>query len=799
VATTFVSILLTALIGAGTVVGTSPGPGAADTATSAASGRAAPVTVHGVLERLVVETAGGEQVRYAVRAAAGSWWLEDLPENAPAPGSVVEVTGTPIDDYTLTVARMRVVAAGSLATAAVTPRSTKVLVLRVFWGARPPARPTTAETRQRVIGASRAWFREVSHGRYTVSGTVARWLRIPRPGDCYQGSFRAAEHALAAATRAGYRVGTYGRVILYLPCNLGGLAGYALMPGGFVWLFGNLLEGVVMHEQGHNLGLPHASSRTCRTAGWGVTTWSSRCDVDEYGDQIDTMGNRRAGHYNAFFKSQLGWLRRSTTVRSTRTVRLTPYAANGGGLKAARIKAGGATYWLEYRTRTGADGELSRGTEGVQIRLQRPDGRTELLDAAPGSTSGHYDEFDVHLSAGSSWTTPQNVRITVTGQTRSTATVSIRFGARPRAPGTVGKVTARAGVGAVSLAWRRPPDNGSIIRRYEITRLNDGARRTLLTTGGTRTSYRWGGLKASHTYRFSVRAVSQAGSSASVRSPSVRTLDDRPTVAVTTPTNGATVRSVVPVRFTPRPNPHTRQSIQHAVVYVDGREAVSYWGPPWGPFQWDTRGLANGRHTIRVVVTDQASKSATATVNVNVNNPTPTVRITNPGDGDQVAGVVDVRYALSPTDWDWESVELLVDGSAAAWAAPGERLSWDTTWLEPGPHTLRVRARDARRSVSSSPVTVTIPSPTVAITSPSAGARFSGSVEVTYSLAPVGWDWQWVDLLVDGSTQSGAAPGEPLALDTAWFEPGPHTLQVRAYDSVRSFDSAGVPVTFTST
>ena len=155
-------------------------------------------------------------------------------------------------------------------------------------------------------------------------------------------------------------------------------------------------------------------------------TWSSRCTTSEYGDELDAMGNRRAGHYNALYKSRFGWLQRLTTVTSTRTVRLTPYETTGPGVKAIRLRAGRATYWLEYRTRTGADREMLPGTAGVQIRYQTGD-RTQLLDAGPGSTTGYYDFADGHLPAGSSWTTPQNVRITVISQSASGATVAIKF------------------------------------------------------------------------------------------------------------------------------------------------------------------------------------------------------------------------------------------------------------------------------------------------------------------------------------------------------------------------------------
>ena len=43
------------------------------------------MTVTGVLERVVVETVDGEDVRYMVRGVDRTWWLEGLSE--PAPGA----------------------------------------------------------------------------------------------------------------------------------------------------------------------------------------------------------------------------------------------------------------------------------------------------------------------------------------------------------------------------------------------------------------------------------------------------------------------------------------------------------------------------------------------------------------------------------------------------------------------------------------------------------------------------------------------------------------------------------------
>lgn len=790
------AVVSAVLVGALVVTAAGVASGDAAPGPVARAGRAETVTVRGVLERLVVDTVDGEEIRYAVRGIDRTWWLDGLPQPAPAAGSAVDITGTPRDEYTLAVATTRVTTpAGTMsAVAAATPRSTRVLVLRAYWGARPPARPTTATTKQRVITASRAWFQEVSHGRYTVSGSVTPWLKVSRPQDCYGGSGAVGNQALAAAQRAGFRLASYGRFILYLPCSAGGILGYASMPGQYVVLFDNMDLNVVAHEQGHNLGLGHASSRECTSRTWGPMTWSGSCQVSEYGDEIDAMGNRRAGHFNALYKARLGWLQRAATVTSTGTVTLRPYETTDPGVQAIRLRAGRATYWLEYRTRTGADRGMIPGTSGVQIRYQAG-AKTQLLDAGPGSTVGYYDFADGHLPLGSSWTTPQNVRITVTRQTSSAATVAIRFGAgAPRPPKPPGPVSARALVNAARISWTRPADNGAIIRRYLITR-SDGATRTVTTFAGLGTSYTWNGLSPSRSYAFKVQAINEAGKSAAATSAAVRPLSDKPSITITSPAGG-TVQGVVTVKITATPNTHTKAPISFVQFDVDGTAQDTDFGAPWGPFAWDTRRLTNGTHTVRITVQDTAGRSASVARTFTVSNPTPTVTITSPSPGGTLAGEVDVTYSLSPATWDWQQVALLIDGSTWAYANPGEPVSVDPTGLDPGSHTLRVRAWSGFGTYQSTAVNVSVPTPTVTIDSPTAGTTLTGPFELTYTLSPPTWGWSTVELWVDGLPSAYAVPGAPLSFDTTWVGPGPHSLRVHAHDGYRDITSSEIEVTF---
>ena len=116
-----------------TAVGVSSGSasagGSALAGRSAIAPRADTVTVSGTFEHVVVDTVDGEHLRYLLRGADQTWWLEGVAEPAPSTGSRVTVTGTPLDADTLTVATLQVTVT------AATPAAT------------PPVRGTTRDAR----------------------------------------------------------------------------------------------------------------------------------------------------------------------------------------------------------------------------------------------------------------------------------------------------------------------------------------------------------------------------------------------------------------------------------------------------------------------------------------------------------------------------------------------------------------------------------------------------------------------------------------------------------------------------
>ena len=195
------------------------------------------MTVTGDFERVVVETVDGEEIRYAVRGVDRTWWLEGLAEPAPAPGSAVEVTGTP---------RGRVHADGrhdpGHGSAARRRSQTSRGGARDDEGARaarrsgaPARRPGRRRRRreQKVInGQRRAGSARCPTGATRCPGRSLRGSGSPRPGDCYDGSRPGGE--------PGARRGAARRLPAWRASNgssstcratPGGILGYAVVPG----------------------------------------------------------------------------------------------------------------------------------------------------------------------------------------------------------------------------------------------------------------------------------------------------------------------------------------------------------------------------------------------------------------------------------------------------------------------------------------------------------------------------------------------------------------------------------------
>ena len=284
------------------------------------------------------------------------------------------------------------------------------------------------------------FYAEASFGAHGFNVTVTpSWVTLsgyaqPSCIDTTLSTFTSA--ANAASKAAGYDPALYEFIVYLFPptsgCGWAGL-GYIGYPK-LAYINGpsSFITQVVAHEMGHNFGLLHAASLRC-TGMIGGT-----CSVSEYGDPFSTMGNQRAGHFNAAQKSLLGWIASGTTPThpgGTVTYVLSPIESGGGTLYAVKVPTPNAnrTYWIEFRQPIGFDAWTGWTSNGAQLRVASPfetycsgcDGwsdDTELVDATPGTSSFN----DAALLAGSTFSDPSYpVTISVLSATSTALTVQV--------------------------------------------------------------------------------------------------------------------------------------------------------------------------------------------------------------------------------------------------------------------------------------------------------------------------------------------------------------------------------------
>ncbi len=285
-----------------------------------------------------------------------------------------------------------------------------------------------------------------------------------------------------------------------------------------------------------------------------------------------------------------------------------------------------------------------------------------------------------------------------------------------------------------------------------------------------------------------------------------------PTVAITSPANGATVVGTQTVAV----DATDAGGVAQTELYVDQTMIGVDAAAPY-EFAWNTSGTPNGEHVLTARAFDLAGNgAASAPVTVTVNNPPPpppppppdrqppVVTVTEPADGAVVHGIVPVR-ATATDNVGVTQVKFYVDyGLRYTDNTPPWEFSWDTTSGPDMERTIRARAYDAAGNWAYSPtIWVTVQNsappdtqpPTVAVTSPSPGAVVQGTI----SLAATASDNVGVTrvrLRLDGSTLAElTAPPYQIAWDSNTVPNGTHVLDTEAEDAAGNVGQSA-PVSF---
>ncbi|WP_233261806.1 Ig-like domain-containing protein [Vitiosangium sp. GDMCC 1.1324] len=305
-------------------------------------------------------------------------------------------------------------------------------------------------------------------------------------------------------------------------------------------------------------------------------------------------------------------------------------------------------------------------------------------------------------------------------------------------------------------------------------------------------------------YTLSTRAYDASGNVEVSAPVNVTVIRDTtaPTVSITSPSAGTTVRGTVTVQASATDD----TQVSRVELYVDGSLAGTSSTSPYA-IAWNPSSVANGDHTLTAKaydIYDNVGTSPGVLVTVSKDVTPPTVSVTSPTGGATVSGSVSLS-ANAVDDYLMSRVEYFLDGTSLGSTpyGPSYGYIWNSRSVTNGAHTLVAKAYDSAGNVGVSATrSFTVDNdlipPTVALTSPAQGASVAGVVSLQAS-ASDDRALNMVAFYVDGSyVTSVSSPPYVVNWDSHSVRNGSHTLTARAYDQGgNSTTSAAVTVSVT--
>jgi acid phosphatase len=287
-----------------------------------------------------------------------------------------------------------------------------------------------------------------------------------------------------------------------------------------------------------------------------------------------------------------------------------------------------------------------------------------------------------------------------------------------------------------------------------------------------------------------IRNYPGASATASDMSDFFSSNGSKPEVIVSSPANGSTMNSPVPIQATAYPS--AGHSITGWWVYIDNSGV--YNGGAVSTINHNIT-MSTGTHTVVVRAWDTSGNYGDQTLTLTVNANKPTVTISTPSNNSTVGAPVNLQASATASSgqkisgwWVYVDSKATYNGGAAS--SINTNLS-----MSIGTHTVLVRAWDTSGNYGDQTITVTVSKPTVTVTSPTAGSSVNSPFTVTASATPSSGRWitgWWLYLDGVGVYQAGAVGSINANISAS---KGTHTLVVRAWDTTGTYGDQPITVT----
>ena len=259
-----------------------------------------------------------------------------------------------------------------------------------------------------------------------------------------------------------------------------------------------------------------------------------------------------------------------------------------------------------------------------------------------------------------------------------------------------------------------------------------------------------------------------------------------PTVAITTPTNGATFFSSS--NFTVTASASDPDGLITLLELFDGTTKLSQVSN--SSLSFIVTNASPGTHTLTVRATDNwFGTNVSSSVVVTITNPAPAIAITNLVDGATFFEHTNItlRAKASDTNGTVSLVEFFADTNLLGFTTNAPfTLTWSNVSI--GAYSLTARATDNEGVSSlSTPITINVVAnqlPTANLNSPTNGAIFSYASNITVTATASDPDGSITLLeIFDGVTKLSQSSGSSLNFIWTNASPGSHTLTARATDN----------------